>query len=48
MLNISINGPVYNLKEAKQLISEAAMKFESSKQQTVITAVPNKYQQVLK
>ena len=50
LLNISINGP-YNSKEAKQLISEATVKFESSKRQksfTVIATVPNKYKQVLK
>ena len=33
LLNVSINGPAYNSKEVKQLISEAAVKFESSKQQ---------------
>ena len=51
LLNILINGPAYNSKEAKQLNSEAAMKFESSKRQkskTVIAAISNKYQQVLK
>ena len=31
LLNISINGPTYNSKEAKHLISEAAVKFESPK-----------------
>ena len=29
LLNISINSPVYNSKEANQLITEAAVKFES-------------------
>ena len=31
--NISINHPAYNSKKGKQLLSEAAVKFESSKQQ---------------
>ena len=33
LLNISINGSAYNSKTVKQLISETAVKFESSKQQ---------------
>ena len=31
LLNILINSPAYNLKEAKLLISEASVKFELSK-----------------
>ena len=44
LLNISINGPVYNSKEAKQLISEAAVKFESWKWQKK----PNSYRSCTK
>ena len=39
LLNMSINDSVYNSKEAKQLISEAAVKFELSKQKKK----PNSY-----
>ena len=51
LLYILINSPTYNSKVVKQLISEAAVKFESSKWQkkpNSIAAVPIKYQQVLK
>ena len=44
LLNISINGPAYNSKEAKQLISDAAVKFELSKRQKK----PNSYRSCTK
>ena len=44
LLNISINGPAYNSNDTKQLISEAAVKFESSKRQKK----PNSYRSCTK
>ena len=44
LLNILINGPAYNSNDTKQLISEAAVKFESSKRQKK----PNSYRSCTK
>ena len=44
LLNISINGPAYNSNDTKQLISEAAVKFESSKRQKKAKQLSKLYQ----